>query len=119
MILKLKPNSFFVFDLDDTLYPEIDYLKSAYKQIAKELEVTTGKNIYDKMLKLYHSKKNAFEWIIATYSPSNSNITKEYLLQLYRIHQPTISLSKETNNFFRTLNEKKIPAGLITDGRSI
>ena len=36
-----------IFDLDDTLYKEIDYLKSAYREIASLVEQTTSlKYIY-------------------------------------------------------------------------
>jgi len=45
-----------IFDLDDTLYNEIEFLKSAYFQIAKEVSVKLGNNIdelYQEMLSLF------------------------------------------------------------------
>lgn len=41
-----------VFDLDDTLYKEVDFLKSAYQEIASWLEDTYElKGVYNYMLK--------------------------------------------------------------------
>jgi putative hydrolase of the HAD superfamily len=119
MILNLKPNSFFIFDLDDTLYPEIDFLKSAYKYIAKELLFITGDNIFNEMLRRYQLRENVFEWIVSSYSCKQNDLSVSFLLKLYREHIPQIKLKKETNQFLKDLKEKNIPVGLITDGRSI
>lgn len=119
MIISLKPNSFFVFDLDDTLYPEIEYLESAYKFIAEMILPATDKNIYDIMLQRYKSGENVFDWIVSTYAKNDPKIDISYLLQLYREHKPEIKLNKDTRGLLDSLKEKKVPVGLITDGRSI
>lgn len=119
MILNLKPNSFFIFDLDDTLYPEMNYLKSAYKFIAEELLFVTGDNIYNEMLRRHKLKENVFEWIVSHYSYKQKDLSVSFLLKLYREHKPQIKLNEETKQFLETLKEKNILAGLITDGRSI
>ena len=119
MIITLKPSSFFVFDLDDTLYPEIDYLKSAYKFIADTILPATGKNIYSIMLQRYISGENVFDWIVNSYADNDTEITTPYLLQLYREHKPEIKLNEDTGHLLDSLKEKNVPVGLITDGRSI
>src|SRR5690242_20160238 len=96
MIISLKPNSFFVFDLDDTLYPEIEYLESAYKFIAEMILPATDINIYDIMLQRYKSGENVFDWIVSTYAKNDPKIDISYLLQLYREHKPEIKLNKDT-----------------------
>jgi putative hydrolase of the HAD superfamily len=48
-----------VFDLDDTLIPEIDYLQSAFQEIAQYVDAE-NKNLYDKMYKWYQNKENVF-----------------------------------------------------------
>ena len=46
-----------VFDLDDTLYKEIDFLKSAYMEIASWIEESYGKiGVYEYMLSCYKQK---------------------------------------------------------------
>ncbi|RYG63103.1 hypothetical protein EON64_16615, partial [archaeon] len=43
MDIQLNPRSFFVFDLDDTLYQEIDFLRSAYRHISGVLAPSLGR----------------------------------------------------------------------------
>ena len=82
MTLTLKPNSFFVFDLDDTLYPEIEYLESAYKFIANKIEPIAGENMYDEMLRRYYLKENVFEWVVSRCERRSANINISHLLNL-------------------------------------
>ena len=63
-----NPSIVVVFDLDDTLYKEIDFLKSAFSSIAHSisLEVPEDKNtIFEKMVELYNLKQNVFEGILS------------------------------------------------------
>lgn len=107
-------NSVFVFDLDDTLYKEIDFLKSAYKFIASKVDKGNSSNLYIKMLEGYYSGKNVFQVL----SKSHPRYTVEKLLELYRGHYPDITLDSDTTS---TLNYLKNygKTGLITDGRSL
>ena len=58
-------NYMIIFDLDDTLYKEIDFLKSAYRVIADNLEIHFGlSNLYNIMYALYSQKKDVFQEII-------------------------------------------------------
>lgn len=51
----------FVFDLDDTLYKEIDFLKSAYREIADWLSASFYvSDAYDYMFSCYQRGENAF-----------------------------------------------------------
>ena len=116
MIIKIDPKSFFVFDLDDTLSQEIDYLKSAYDEIAADLEGKIGRNIHAEMLELYQKESNVFQWIIDTF-PNSTTI--EELLMIYRNHFPKIAFDNSTSTFLNNLNALNVPLGIITDGRSI
>lgn len=119
MDLQIPSNSVFVFDLDDTLYPEITFLESAYKHIAEKISPITGKNIYNEMLQRYKNHENVFQWIFYTYFQNNNEITTSDLLALYRNHEPKINLNIGVRELLDTLKKKEIPLGLITDGRSI
>ncbi|MEO1263444.1 MAG: HAD family hydrolase [Bacteroidota bacterium] len=116
MTLTISPNSIIVFDLDDTLYKEIDFLKSAYVHIAKLLEKNIGKNIYEEMIALYLNKESTFDIIKSTYS---FPYTIKDLVEIYRFHKPTIQLNQDVFRFINSLRNAKIPLGLITDGRSL
>jgi putative hydrolase of the HAD superfamily len=107
-------NKFIVFDLDDTLYSEIDYLKSAYSEIASIVDSDQGDRLYLSMMRMYFDKKNVFEFISKVYP----DYTIEILLKLYREHIPNIKLRQnviEVLNLF-VANDYKL--GLLTDGRS-
>ncbi|MES2796278.1 MAG: HAD family hydrolase [Bacteroidota bacterium] len=103
-----------VFDLDDTLYKEIDFLKSAYLAISNILDLD-NEILYDYMIKCYFEKKDVFELLSKKYL-----ITKSELLGIYRNHKP-VTLPTEIN-IKRVLNSFKKKGnflGLITDGRSL
>lgn len=119
MTIKLEPESFFIFDLDDTLFQEIDFLKSAYREIADDLSVVTKEDVYEEMLRRYQNKEDVFSWIIARYGDRVSELTLERLLKTYREHIPQIRMAKEVEFFLATLKKNKVPMGLITDGRSV
>lgn len=119
MIIDSRPDLFFIFDLDDTLYPEMDYLASAYKEIAAFLEKFLGRNILQEMLEMYHAKKNVFEWLVSEYSNFIPTLSLPLLLRMYREHEPDLRLANDVRNFLDSLAANGIPAGLITDGRSV
>lgn len=119
MTLHLDKNSYLVFDLDDTLYQEIDFLKSAYQHISGLLAAYLQKEIYDEMWGCYVRKENTFEWLVKEYGTQIPELNLPFLLNEYRCHRPSIQLQHGTKRFIEKLNNLNIPCGLITDGRSI
>jgi len=107
-----------VFDLDDTLYYEIDYLISAYKEIALTIETKySASNVFLFMLNTYYEKKNVFEELNKKYS---LDIPVENYLFLYRNHIPQISLNQEIKEVLSVLlKTKSYTLGLLTDGRDL
>lgn len=114
MDIKVDANTVVCFDLDDTLYNEIDYLKSAYRQIAMTLAKENWKILYGKMFSLYRSKKDVFTYLINVY-PTTS---KEILLNDYRNHVPSINLFPGVRSIFDKIKKQGGKLAIITDGRS-
>lgn len=114
--MDLSLNTVIVFDLDDTLYKEINFLKSGYARIALEIKKQICKDVHDEMLNLYYNKEPVFDKIKSKYSLSMSI---EEMVNLYRYHKPNINLSKGVIEILNLLRNNKIKLGLITDGRSI
>ncbi len=115
----MKTKTVVVFDLDDTLYNEIDFLKSAYKEISANiaLEANVSKEtIYNEMLEYFSKKENVFEEIIVKY---NSSFSITELLSLYRNHKPQISLTRDKLKVLNFLKSKNFNLALLTDGRSV
>ena len=114
------------FDLDDTLYKEIDYLKSAYREIASyaaehchgcsDAPMILAAKAYAAMLAAYHNGENAFECLN---SFLGLDLPVSEYLQIYRSHKPEISLSEDTAQVLDALREDGCVIGLITDGRSV
>src|ERR1043165_4557719 len=115
----LSEHTFLVFDLDDTLYQEIDYLKSGYRHILKTMLPDLPADTAVRMLRKYQAGENVFEWLTAAYAATYAGLSVPALLQAYREHLPDITLSDETRAFLAQVKERGMPAGLITDGRSI
>lgn len=113
MDIKVNNNTVIVFDLDDTLYNELDYLKSSYKSIAISLKPNDWKPLYSKMFSLYRCKINVFEFLAKTYK-----IETATLVEMYRNHQPDIQLFEGVLEVFKAIKSKKGKIGIVTDGRS-
>lgn len=110
-------NSIVIFDLDDTLYKEIDFLKSAYHEIAFIVAERGGVgDIYEQMLSLYIEKQDVFQYVE---EKTKGQINKEELLRLYRCHVPNICLNGDTKKCLNMLHDSGILLGIITDGRSL
>ena len=101
------------FDLDDTLYKELDYVKSAYGEIA---ETIGHPEVISQMIDWFYEGKNVFAELISTYK---LELTIADCIRLYRNHFPKISLESNAKDFFLELKEEGALIGMITDGRSI
>ncbi|MCF7569081.1 HAD-IA family hydrolase [Sabulilitoribacter arenilitoris] len=114
----MKNSTVVVFDLDDTLYNEIDFLKSAYKEISLKIgKVVSVEStvIYNQMLACFYNKENVFEDLINRH---NLSISINELLDIYRNHNPKLELSKDRVEVLNELKCRGIALGLLTDGRS-
>jgi len=102
-----------VFDLDDTLYDEIDFVKSGFKEISRYLN---DNSYYDFMLDDFtkNGSGKVFNNLIDKF---NLNINIQKLIEIYRFHNPNISLSKETIEILEFAKEYK--TALISDGHYI
>lgn len=117
MIIKADNNSYFVFDLDDTLYLEMDFLKSAFNAIAFEISPDIGSRLYEEMINIFLEGGNTFNFLLEKFR--EKNLTVEKLLYLYRNHYPDISLRDGVLNMIEEIKNRKGKIGIITDGRKI
>ena len=117
MIIKADNHTCFVFDLDDTLYSEIDFLKSAYREISIMIYPEENEELFRRMLKTYLSGGNSFLFLLEKFP--EKNMTLEKLLYLYRNHFPVISLREGVAEMLGKIKLKGGKIGIITDGRSV
>lgn len=111
-----------IFDLDDTLYNEIDYVRSGFRAVAKYLETFLNQKeeeiFYDLMEIFELDKGNVFNKLIKRYNLENCS--EDIILRcidIYRNHYPDIKLSVQTENLLHYLKDRNYKLGIITDGR--
>lgn len=114
MDIKVEPRTAIVFDLDDTLYNEVDFLRSAYVEISKRLEPGSWQQLFANLFARYRNKTDVFEYVVDTYG-----VSKNELLDLYRNHIPTIQPFEGVIDLLKQIKNKRGKIGIITDGRTI
>jgi putative hydrolase of the HAD superfamily len=107
-----------VFDLDDTLYSEMDYVLSGYRYLSELIEKLYSKITYQSFLEaLEKNEVDVFAYVIAEHKLPES--LKQHLILAYRYHIPDIQLHDNALLILEQLKLKNVPVYLITDGRGI
>lgn len=110
-----------IFDLDDTLYPEIEFVKSGYKKVAEFIEMDLGINsdyIFRLMLEKFNEdRKFVFDRLLKDLGSYNDDYVRR-LIDIYRSHRPDIDLYDDAKKVLPLLKDK-FHLGLITDGYPI
>jgi len=101
-----------IFDLDDTLYSEKDYVRSGFRAIASDL----GKDetCVDQLWKYFEEGKPAIDCLLNKWHRMDM---KDMLLKVYRSHIPDITLYDGVIETIQSLRDAGIKVGIITDGR--
>lgn len=108
------------FDLDDTLFPELDYLKSGFRAVASYAAEELGLDkdlLMTQMMTTWERGENAFDFIKEKYFADNESFISN-AVELYRFHRPEISLFPDAIPMLEHLADKGVRLALITDGRS-
>lgn len=116
MSIGIKNQAVVVLDLDDTLYEELAYLKSGFRQIADFIISHRFRDPYEELLSAYFKSGDPLQTLIDRYGYP---FTISQLLDIYRHHMPDIRLRVGAENFLDQLKNKRYTAGLMTDGRSV
>lgn len=100
-----------IFDLDDTLYSEKQYIRSGYKKIA---EFLNKNNAEEKLWGYFNDGLPAIdEYLNEIGMPEK----KHDCLSIYREQIPDIRLYDGVIELIQNLKDKGINVGIITDGR--
>jgi putative hydrolase of the HAD superfamily len=112
-----------IFDLDDTLYNEIDYVKSGFKEVSNffsqkyDLDEEALFCTMIKNLNLYGRGK-VFDNTLSHFNIfSKTNVKKS--ISLYRKHLPNLNLPKESKKILQYYKALNVPMYLVTDGNKI
>ena len=108
-----------VFDLDDLLYKEFDFMRSAFWEIAQEVTRNDAKELFRMMMAQYFSGNSVLTWVHEVYLENNAKYSLSGLISQYRNHIPRITLTAQTKQLLDNLKENGNKIGILTDGRSI
>ncbi len=103
-----------VFDLDDTLYSEKEYVRSGYKAVSDIFPKI--ENAEAKLWKAFEEKKSAIDEFLLSEGIYSDEL-KQKCLETYRHHQPEIHLYEGVTEMLTQLHKKRLYIGIITDGR--
>lgn len=112
-----------IFDLDDTLISEKEYVRSGFRQVAinisKEYNLDIDK-VYELLLDTFEEdSKNVFNRVLDKLNISYEIDDIKKLVEIYRGHKPEIKLYDDAKYILDTLYKKGIKLGIITDGYKI
>jgi putative hydrolase of the HAD superfamily len=108
-----------IFDLDDTLYPEREYVLSGFRHVATYAESLLSidrKAGFLELQELFRSgvRGNTFNLWLKRHNIEDQNIIS-LCIKVYKDHIPNISLFKESTEVLCNL-KKEFKLGLVTDG---
>lgn len=111
-----------LFDLDNTLYPEIDFVKSGFYFVSQFLAEKYSFNqteVYNRLLDIFNKKGRGevFNIFLKEKQIFSEEILK-LLIYLYRSHEPKIELYNESFPVLQELKKKNYKLGLITNGKA-
>lgn len=108
-----------MFDLDDTLYPEIDFVKSGFDAVSPILSAWLGITREKAMELLWYEfqkdRCNIFNRILERYDLLDINKVL-FLVAVFRHHMPVISLFPDASATIIWLRKKGIKIAVLTDG---
>lgn len=107
-----------VFDLDDTLYPEADYVDSGVRHVCAQINSLYGIDCYE-VIKEQRLQDAKLDWLsfaceLTGLKPS----VKESLLWMYRLHLPEINLSENCSVSLEKIKSVALAVAVLTDGRT-
>jgi putative hydrolase of the HAD superfamily len=109
-----------VFDMDDTLYAEQDFVLSGFQAVADWAAINLGISAargYTTLADLYHQgiRNNTFNQWLTIHQVENPEVVTK-LLAVYREHSPRIKPFAESIELLQLLATKPYQIGLVSDG---
>jgi putative hydrolase of the HAD superfamily len=110
-----------IFDLDNVLFDEQDYINAAYRNIARFLSERYRlweKQIYTKLINDLHKKTSMYSHLFNDLL-ADLGLGSEMLPEILKIYANTtvkLELYPEVEPLFKALKRQKIKLGLVTNG---
>lgn len=111
-----------VFDLDDTLYPEQEYVYSGFRAVSRQIvqleSGLQGQQVYEMLVAAFHQgdRSTIFNQVLEDLDQRCDEQIIAELISLYRCHRPVLSLKPKVRQMLESLGQH-YKLGLLTDGR--
>lgn len=108
-----------VFDLDDTIYAEADYVESGMRHVCGQIKTLYGYDLYSELYgAIQHDPK--IDWLaLACGLARLPSAVKDSLLWMYRLHEPDICLSSACKTTLQRVRSQACAVAVLTDGRTV
>jgi putative hydrolase of the HAD superfamily len=109
-----------LFDLDDTLYPELAFVHGGFRAAADRLARRTGlgrDRLFERMVAIHdaHGRGRIFDTLVAEIE-SDDPLLVPMLVFAYRSHTPRIAVFEDVPPVLAELRGSGVRLGLVTDG---
>src|SRR5258708_9088219 len=110
-----------LFDLDDTLYPELDFVRSAMAAVAAALEARHGvpapaaQAALDRALAV-HGRGRTIDRALDELGIAHGDALIAELVPTYRTHPPRLTLHADAARALDRLRGRGLLLGLVSDG---
>lgn len=107
-----------IFDLDDTLISEKEYVKSGFKCVANEIEKKYQiKNSFEELITLFKKdSKMVFNRYFESHQIQYSTEDIQDLIRVYRTHHPTIQFYDDVLPTIQMLRKSQKKIAILSDG---
>ena len=113
----LKKVKMIIFDMDDTLYPERDFVVKGYEEVSRYVVEKHGLFIEDELRRRFHEGQRGDLFTLVLKSMEASLPEKEIrkMVNIYRTHSPRISPYTDSA-VIKELKAAGYKIGLVSDG---
>jgi len=114
--IELPPDCVLVFDLDDTLFAERDFVRSGFRMVGLLLEQAGATTAFERLE--YMFDQGVVDPIGVILQQDGLQLEKSKLIEVYREHMPDLHLRKSVVTSLKDFYDRQYVLGILTDGRS-
>lgn len=108
-----------VFDMDDTLYLERDYVKSGFHAVARHVSsVVSEQAFFQAMWSMFEAgvRGDTFNRALEQFPDVAEKYDIGQLVEVYRVHRPDIAIIPEIAKLLVRLRDAGMKLGVLSDG---
>lgn len=107
-----------VFDMDDTLCLERDYVKSGFRAVARHAAPDNPEPVFNALWQMFESgvRGDTFNRLLEQFPEVAAKCTIPDLVEAYRSHAPDIAIIPAMREILLRLRQEGVKLGLLSDG---